>query len=176
VTTHHQAPELEATLPSRVAGRPLARWSVVGMCWLETILDGAVDPVEFLREVDTADPARTIDPLHLRYAVAGRSDVSHDPPYFVFGAARSQSDEEIQLALLLLFGGAGFDDPAVAADLGGYEQRTIANRTVYVGTADMLHQTEHQRGRPYLYETDDGMYLIVTDDEDWALDAIKQLP
>ena len=40
----------------------------------------------------------------------------------------------------------------------------------------MLDQTEHIRGRPYLYQTDDAMYLVVTDDDKWALEAIKQLP
>jgi hypothetical protein len=175
--SHHDAPDLEATLPAAVAGRPLARWSVAGRCLLDLSFGGgAVSPDEFLRQADTLDPNHTIDPADLRYAVAGRSDVDADPPYFVFGASRPSSDEEIQVTMLLLFAGAGFGDPLGAADLGRYERRTIHSRTVYVGTVEMLAQTEHSRGRPYLYQTDDAMYLVVTDSDDWADQAIAALP
>ena len=29
---------------------------------------------------------------------------------------------------------------------------------------------------PYLYQTDDAMFMVITDDEAWAKDAIAQLP
>ena len=40
----------------------------------------------------------------------------------------------------------------------------------------MLVQDEHQHGRPYLYQTDAYMFLLITDDDSWATDAIGQLP
>jgi len=175
--THHDAPELESTLPSVVAGRELARWSIVGTCLLHAAVgSSSTDRATFLARADAVDPTHAIDLAELRYAVAGRSHVKTDPPYFVFAAKRSRSEEEIGFSMLLLFGLAGVHDPVGAAKLDGYEERSIGSRTVYVGSADMLDQTEHIRGRPYLYQTDDAMYLVVTDDDKWALEAIKQLP
>ena len=55
-------------------------------------------------------------------------------------------------------------------------QATIAGKQVYVGTADMLAQDTHQRGRPYLYQTDRYVFLVITDDDAWAAGAIGQLP
>lgn len=121
------------------------------------------------------DPPK-IDVTNLAYGVAGRSDTETDPPFFVYGATRPLAEDEIALALYLLFGGAGFHDPATASDLSRYTDQTIEGKQVYVGTADMLDQSEHQRGRPYLYQTDDYMFLLVTDDDAWATDAIRQLP
>jgi hypothetical protein len=171
----HQARELEALLPKTVAGRQLSVWSVRGRCWLITsgIPAAAID--ELLTTVDkTADPPFDID--HLTYGIAGRSDTSKDPPYFVYAAARTDNADEIDLASWLMFGGATFKDPIGAGNLALYDEQTIAGHEVWVGTEDMLGQSVHQRGRPYLYQNETTMYLVITDDEAWAADAIGQLP
>lgn len=108
--------------------------------------------------------------------MAGRSDTKTDPPFFVFAAVRPESEVEINLALLLLFEGAGFNDVAAGTDLTRHQQNTIAAKQVYVGTLDMLTQDTHQRGRAFLYQNDEYMFVVVTDDDAWAADAIGQLP
>ena len=173
VVLHHDAPTLEATLPTRVAGRDLATWSVAGPCWLEYLFDDDAVIEQIL--AGTSDPS-ALDLSHLAQAVAGRSDTSADPPYFVFAANRPQSQDEIALTQFLLFGGTRFRDVEAATDLRNYETETISDKEVYVGTTDMLDQTEHQRGKPYLYQTDDAMFMVITDDEAWAKEAIAQLP
>jgi hypothetical protein len=177
VTLLHQAPDFEALLPASVADRPLARWSVRGRCWLKVASGRPASAIDsLLAEFETAEDPRPIDVSSLTYAVAGRSDTKTDPPYFVFAAARASTGKEIALALLLMFAGASFLNPVTAGDLSAYEERTIARKQVYVGTVEMLGQGEHQRGRPYLYQNDDYMFLIIADDEAWATDAIAQLP
>ena len=57
-----------------------------------------------------------------------------------------------------------------------FEARTIGGKEVFVGSPAMLRQSEHQRGTPYLYQTDDTMFLIITDDEAWAREALAALP
>jgi hypothetical protein len=175
----HQAPTLEAQLPATIAGRTLSRWSVRGRCALELLLSGTPRSVdELLLEAETpGTPALDIDAV--QYAIAGRSDVANHPPYFVFAAARPDDEDEIGLNLFVLLGGGSFVDPAAvgaAAELDGFEDAGIPGKDVFVGSADLLKQTEHQRGRPYLYQTDDAMFLVVTDDEAWAAEAFSKLP
>jgi hypothetical protein len=165
----HQAPEVEALLPTRVGGRDLSIWSVSGWCWLHLTTgdDGTAQLAPLIRDegVDVAD---------LQYAVAGRADVDADPPYFVYAASRPQDPDAHELALSLLLGGSGYRDWPV--DLSRFEPRELGDRMVFVGTADMVSQSEHQRGRPWLYQTASTMFLIVTDDDAWAEEAIGQLP
>jgi hypothetical protein len=172
-TLLHQVPELEAVLPASVAGRQLARWSVRGRCWIEIAFN--LPPAEIDAMIaELKASSHSGDLSHLMYGVAGRS-VLTDPPFFVFGAGRGTQDE-VEATLALMFGLTGFTDVKNAPDLSLYEERTIAGKTVYVGRADMIRQSEHQRGRPYLYQTDEYMFLVITDDEAWAEDAIRQLP
>jgi len=166
----HQAPEVEELLPEEVAGRQLSRWSVVGRCWLEMSINDDAAIESLLAGVVGLD----LD--HLRYAVAGRSDTTRDPPYFVFAAARPESPDEADLAAFLILGAAGFDDPLSAMALDGFEPRTIDGKTVFVGSSSMLTQSEHQRGNPYLYQTDEYLFALITDDESWALEALLRLP
>ena len=172
----HQAPELEALLPASVQGRSLARWSLRGRCWLQVALTaeaGGFD--DLVTRFETPDgPPINLD--HLAYGVAGRSDTSTDPPYFVWVASRPVDEDEIGLALFLLLGGAAYQDVAAGGDLRNYAQQTIAGKDVYVGTEGMVAQDEDERGRPYLYQTDEYMFVLVTEDEAWAADAIGQLP
>jgi hypothetical protein len=174
-TQEHQAPDLEEALPAAVSGRALSKWSVRGRCWLELALSpGQIDQILALAALPSSSVIFNAD--NLATAVAGRMDTGRDPPFFVFGAERPRRQEEIDLALFLLFGTAGFHDVGNAWNLSRYEERTIAGKLVFVGNVDMLDQDEHQRGRPYLYQTDDYMFLVVTDDDEWAEDAIRQLP
>jgi hypothetical protein len=172
----HQVPELEDQLPAEVDGRRLSRWSVRGRCALEILFGGTgVNVDEMLAEADTpGSPPLDIDAV--RYGVAGRASVAKDPPYFVFAAARPDDEDEIGLNLLLLLGGGSFVDVAAASELTGFEARTIGGKEVFVGSPAMLRQSEHQRGTPYLYQTDDTMFLVITDDEAWAIEALSILP
>jgi hypothetical protein len=136
----------------------------------------AAEVDEILELAESPQSSLVINVDNLAYAVAGRVDTRRDPSFFVFGAERPRGQDEIDLALYLLFGTAGFHDAVNASDLGLYEERTIAGKVVFVGNVDMLAQSEHQRGRPYLYQTDDYMFAVITDDDAWAEDAIRQLP
>lgn len=173
----HEATELESLLPASVQGRDLTRWSVRGRCWLELGFGRSeADIEEVVAAFENPDDQQPIDLANLTYGVAGRSDTSRDPPYLVFGAWRPWEPDESDLALYLFFEGAGYRDPASGPDLSNYEGRTMADKTVFVGTTEMLDQDEHQRGRPYLYQTDDYWFMVVADDDAWAADALGQLP
>ena len=172
----HQAPEIEAILPAVVAGRPLTRWSVRGRCWLEILIDDPAEVDPFAARFKTDSNPNPLDEANLVYGVAGRSDTKTDPPFFVYAAVRPDDEAEIALALVLLLAGGGFPDPASASDLSRYEEVTVAGKQVYAGSLEMVHQDTHQRGRPFLYQTDDHMFLVITDDDAWATDAIGQLP
>jgi hypothetical protein len=173
----HQAADLEALLPSSVANRNLSRWSLRGRCWLEVLAGRSPEEVEALLALfeTPGDPHRIVAE-HLAYGVAGRADPDVDPPYIVFGAVRPHDRDEITATTVLMLQGAGYEDVGDGADLRNYEVATIAGRSIHVGSIDMLKQDDHQRGRPHLYQTDDHMFIVVTDDEAWAEDAISQLP
>ena len=173
----HQSPTIEALLPAKVLGRATYRWSVVGRCWLALTVGaypGGVDG--FLASLQGSGSPIPLNLDHLVYGVDGRVDTTADPPYFVYAAARPQDPAEVELAMLLLFGGASFVDVQTAPDLSQYDERTIAGKDVYVGTPAMVEQTSHQRGRPYLHETSDWMFLVISDSDAWATDALSQLP
>jgi hypothetical protein len=40
----------------------------------------------------------------------------------------------------------------------------------------MVDQTEHLRGWPHVYDSGTVHFRVVTDEEAWAADAIRQLP
>ncbi len=63
-----------------------------------------------------------------------------------------------------------------AADLSAYQEETISGKQIFVGETAMVSQTEHSRGRPYLYQTDDQVFVVITDDRAWAEEALEQLP
>ena len=139
-------------------------------------LDGAPIAVDdFVEGIETPG-GEPINLDNMAYAVAGRANTSTDPPYFVWAATKPVDDDELNLTLILLFGGAGYHDVAAGIDPRNYTQQTIAGKEVQVGTDDMLDQDDHQRGRPYFYETNDHVFVLVTDDDTWAADAIGQLP
>jgi len=172
----HQAPEIEKVLPASVAGRDLTRWSVRGRCWLELAITSPADIAPFVARFRTPTNPSPANDTDLVYGVAGRSNLSTDPPFFVYGAVRPTDEAELTLVLALLFGGGRFLDIADASDLSRYQEQTIAGKQVYVGTLGMLSQDIHQRGRPFLYQNDQYLFLVITDDDAWAAAAIGQLP
>ena len=173
----HEAPELEAILPDSIQGRPIATWSMAGVSWPAF---AAGEPPETVKRSINEDVAAAggepVDFDNLAIAIGGRSDPDEDPPYFVWAAKRPIADTEIELTLLLMFNGAAFGQPFTAGDLDSYDTRTIAGKTVHVGSADMVEQNDHQRGVPYLYQGDGYVFLVLTDDPAWAEEALAALP
>ena len=165
----HEAPDLEAMLPGEVAGRRLATWSVIGLDHLRggpedgPGLSPLLESEQEAFEEMAASLAVDVDDLAM--AVAGRSNVKADPPYFVF-AHRIRS-----VPAVMLEPGQTVDRP----DAGPWSMVTLGGRTVPVGTEAMFDQTEHVRGRPYLYDVGDVRFTVVTDDEAWAQEALARL-
>ena len=146
-----------------------------GRCWLELALGSATEVESFAAAIES-ETGEEIDDDQLLSAVAGRQDTVNDPPYLVFGTWLPADDFHGELVQFLFFTMAGSTDPGAAGRADRYTERSIGGKAVYVGTLEMLEQNDHQRGRPYVYETDDYMFLIVTDSDAWAEDAIRQLP
>jgi hypothetical protein len=171
------APELEALLPERLGQRPLYRWSVRGRCFLDMVWAGTAEGVDgVIKSAESIDPTREIDIEHLAMAVAGRDDPAVDPPYFVWALAHPATEEEATLALTMMFGGASFEDVTAGLDYTTYTEARIGGKQVRIGTKAMIQQGEHERGLPYIYETEDVLFLVVADDAAWAAEAIKKLP
>jgi hypothetical protein len=157
----HQLPDLEAMLPAAVGDRPLRRWSVRGADHFA----GTRLTAEALEELeaDLAADGLGIDDVGM--AVAGRSDAGKDPPYFVF-AFRFRTIPADTLPPVI-----GVQHPEAAS----WTSTTLGRRDVKVGTEAMFEQTEHFRGRPYVYNVGDVRFVVTTDDEAWASDAVARL-
>jgi hypothetical protein len=113
----------------------------------------------------------------LRMALAGRSSTETDPPYFVHVMAIPDDPDAYDLATFLLLGMIVGPENVEAAVTGFDAQATsVGNKDVYVNRTDVVPQTEHQQGRFYWYTTDTYEFLVLTDDEAWAADALSQLP
>lgn len=158
----HDSPELEAILPAVVARRSLYKWSVRGANFFGLTSPLTPDDLKSI-EADLATEGLQLDDV--AQAVAGRSKPT-DPPYFVtayrFGDVQAEA----------LPRGLGVDNP----DAGAWSQVTVGGKLVFVGTQAMLDQTEHVRGRPYVYDSANTRFLLATDDDAWAADALSQLP
>jgi len=163
----HQAADLEALLPNRVAGRELEVWSARGQCWLDAL--GATP--EKLAKAGYSLEGFNVDDLAI--ATAGRSDTQNDPPYFVFVLLVPKDESEQKLAIALFSSAVGI---TTSIDPATLDQQTVGGKDVLVGTTSQMIQSEHQRGLPYLYETPRHFYIVVTDDPAWAADALRQLP
>ena len=165
----HEAPEVEALVPSAVAGRRLSIWSVRGPSVLE-LWGLSTERADQLRD-ELAGMGVDLD--EVVQVVAGRSDVATDPPYFVMAFHIPAPARDLLGGLAIAT--AGFTKDTDEWEL---EERVVGGKVVDVGPTDLLRQSEHQRGRPYLYgSTDlDVSFIVITDDETWAEDAIRQLP
>ena len=164
----HQAQDLEGLLPREVAGRPLSTWSVRGLDYLRGYIDMAKNDLERIE----ADPSALHEILGVpvavddfEYAVAGRWDVDSDPPYFVW-ANRIDGMPAVMHWL-------GWT--VERADAGPWSLVTLDGLTVLVGTEAMFDQTEHLRGRPYVYDVGDVRFTIITESEAWAAEALGRL-
>jgi len=101
----------------------------------------------------------------LSVVIAGRTDVATDPPYFIFaynlvGHPASEFPPTI-----------GVDHPDAVAFL----EADIEGKRVLVGEMAGMDQSDHARGRPYVWNSPTMHYLIVTDDERWAAEALQAL-
>lgn len=157
----HQAADLEALLPSRVSGRPMTRWSLIGRDYFAYV--GTDAAALDAAESDLAAAGLSIDDV--AWAVDGRSSES-DPPYFVFALRFTGID------VSTLTTDAALDHP----EAGKFTTESLGGKTVKRGTIAMIDQTAHVHGLPYLYSSGDVRYIVVTDDPAWAADALRQLP
>ena len=159
----HDDVELESRLPAAVGGRELLHWSVRGERALAA--DG--------RELSAADRAGATEWLaslglvldDVSKAIAGRATPS-DPPYLVI-AWRFGNRPATEMPLDMAVDVKGLD---------GWEDLELGGHTVARGTAGMLQQTSHLRGRPYVVRSGAVQFTIATDDERWADDVCRQLP
>ena len=158
----HHAPELEDGLPMEVGGRTLTTWSVAGMDYFEIGTDLSLEETLMVAEELAAEG---IDLDEIQLAIAGRSDVEHDPPYFIhalrFGSAPAET----------LPGGAQGPYP----EPGAWRHELIDGRPVRVGTYSMVEQTEHIRGKPYVWDRGNVRFTVTTDDVRWAREALSKL-
>ena len=165
----HLATDLEGLLPTSVGGRDLNVWSTRGKCWLQQANVTLDDLATMGLDV------RGIDLNNLKYAVAGRSDVRSDPAYFVTVLWKPLEIRENIAAVTLYAGVLGFKDANQFMDPASYRERVIGDKSVLMGDVDMVIQDEHLDGAPYLYETDDYLYVLLTADPDWAEEALSKL-
>jgi hypothetical protein len=61
-------------------------------------------------------------------------------------------------------------------DAGSFTAVVIAGKSVRRGTAGMIDAGGLVQGIPYLYDLGTIRFIVVTNDEDWAADAVAQLP
>jgi len=159
----HDDPELESQLPAAVAGRQLERWSKRGAAAFAP--DGrALSPGD-AASLDRDLGAMGIALDDVSMAVAGRAAPS-DPPHLIqawrFG---KRPAAEMPLDMTLDVKG-----------LGGWQLGVLGGKAVARGTIDMLRQTSHARGRPYVVRSDHVQFSIATDDEGWAEEVCRLLP
>ncbi len=168
----HDDPGLEARLPKAVKGRELASWSLAGWCWVEESFGSGDGFARAASEIHESG----VDINELRIALVGRGDTRNDPPYFVWVIQVPASQDADALAVYLLAGAMGAVDPTHFADDRTWKALTVGGKKVQVGSAELVDQSDHQRGKPYIYETDSYLFAILADDPAWAADALRQLP
>jgi hypothetical protein len=61
------------------------------------------------------------------------------------------------------------------ADAAAFHDVVIEGKHVLVGEAAAIDQSEHMRGRPYVWDSPTTHYLIVTDDAAWAAEVLRSL-
>ncbi len=158
----HEAPDLEAALPKTIAGRPMSMESYHGRLMVICVKGGtAADVAEVAN--DLATEGLTLADVSV--VVDGRADTQADPPYFIiaYRLAGHPGDDWPSTT--------GLDEPAAAA----FRETDIEGKHVLVGEAAAVAQTEHVRGRPYVWDSPTVHYLIVTDDAAWAAEALRAI-
>jgi hypothetical protein len=159
-------PDLQATLPIWVDGRPLLSYSERGLDYLrnwsrssdEMLLKAEKDPQAFEERLPTGV---VLDDIH--FANAGRASVD-DPPYFVT-AFRMRGIPAHTLPLEMV---------VAHPEAGTWSVRRFGDRIVRVGTEEMLDQSKRP-GRPYVYDVGEVRFVVTTGDDAWAAEAIARL-
>lgn len=169
----HDDAALEALLPDSVKGRDLTKWSSTGWC----LVQGAYSTQAAFARASAAIDEAGLNVADLRLALAGRSDTERDPPYFVYVMYEPSDQEAYGVAFLILVAaGLSAADPATFADDPSWATQTVGGKEVQVGAQQLVEQSEHLRGRPYVYETNGHLFAVVADDAAWAADALQHLP
>lgn len=164
----HDAPDLEATMPTTVATRPLRIWSVAGTKFWDA-LGGARVRSALGSELEAAG----VSPDTIAMAVAGRED-TRDPPSIVWAL---RFGDQLAATLPPPATALAMDVMKVDANQGeNWYDATIGDKTVLVGNHQMVQQDGHHRGKPYLYLGATAIYSVIADDEPWAAEVIRQLP
>lgn len=163
----HDAPALEATMPTTVATRPLAVWSVAGDNFWAAVGRGDARSV-----IGAELEAAGLDPDAIAMAVAGRAD-RRDPPYIVwalqFGDHPGQGLPPAAYRLAM-------DVMHVDGSQGEVWSEVVIERTVIsVGSSQMVRQGRHQRGYPYVMFGSTALYGFITDDDAWASEVVLTL-
>jgi hypothetical protein len=114
-------------------------------------------------EADLAAEGLALDDFAMGFA--GRADPS-DPPYHV-NVIHIKGVPAIDIPL-----GISMEHP----EAGEFEQLIIGGKQVWRGAAGMIEQSEHGRGTPYVYLSGEYHFIVLTEDEEWAADALAQLP
>jgi hypothetical protein len=155
--------DLERRLPDRVAGRDLALWSVRGESVVRCLTHGSDQDLAAFRDASEAAGVSIDDYM---IAIGGRSDVDTDPPYLVFAyrLAGHKAADAFPRAM-------GLDHPGSKP----WRTLTIGGKRVLVGDESMLDQTPQVRGRPYVWNSGEVHYLIVTAEASWANEVLSHL-
>jgi len=158
----HVVREFEREMPEQIAGRPLEIWSVDGELLVLCFQQGSETDVKNF-DAELATEGLTLGDLSM--VIAGRSDHEADPPYFIFAYRLSGHRGDEWPAT------TGLDHPDEAA----FGEADVGGKQVLVGELAAVEQSESARGRPYVWNSPTAHYLIVTDDEAWAAEALESI-
>ena len=165
----HADLELESLVPQTVAGQTLTHESYRGKDLFERLF-GATDADVATINAQLSGLGLTIDDVTL---VSDGRYVLTDPPYFV-NAMRVKGipADQLEAQLGIPIGKGLVDHP----DAGTFTPVSLGGKQVMRGTLAMVDQTSHQRGLPYVYAVGEIRFVVITDSEQWATDALRQLP
>jgi hypothetical protein len=163
----HDAPALEATLPTTVAARPLVVWSVAGdNFW------AAVGRREARSVVGAELEASGLDPDAIAMAVAGRAD-TRDPPYIIWALQfGDHPGQGLPSAAYGLLHGVMHVDGTKGED---WREVAIERIVISVGNPQMVRQDRHHRGVPHIMFGSTALYGFITDDGAWASEVVLKL-
>lgn len=153
----HQAPDLEALIPSEILGRPICKYSV-------TASNGRADSPQL--EVEGGIAAELgLRPESVQLAGASTFNPESDPP-FHFTVARFPGAREADL--VGVFGPDGPDGWALVGE------RTVAGRRTYLLTEEAMPGMPG--GRTYLYLVGDTRWFVSSGIDAWLEGFFQALP
>jgi hypothetical protein len=161
-TLKHEAAPLEAGLPDRVQEQVLERSSLRGEDYFVSFV-GLNSAALAQTKADLAASGLTVDDVALAAALPADAE---GPTNAVFAfQVRGVAAATLPDSVLI-------DHP----DAGSFTAVVIAGKSVRRGTAGMIDAGGLVQGIPYLYDLGTIRFIVVTNDEDWAADAVAQLP